>query len=250
MSYDIDTRVKACDHYQQRERLQIAEDFRTLQNVSQSDYGLRAKVTATNSVKFFVSGVEIPRNHEVYAWELVSESVVGDETRHWIRFKRPIRLTNLTYEAAYFTSQPFCLKCNGYGKVSDATISASGSFVHVVDHDKLSQRVLKFLLTSTCAFYPQFTSRLKEFIGRKFGLSLTEEDISYECVNSLENMRNVQVAQRSVQSLSPQEILRSVDSVVSKRDPDDPTMVRARIKLSSYGPSQMSPLQLVIRTKN
>lgn len=250
MSYDIDTRVRPCDHYQQKERQTLStDDFRTLFNVVQPDIGLRAPVSSLNAVKVYVSGVSIPSGHENYGWELVEGFSVNGEKRHRVRFRKQVRLTNLTFEVAYFTTQAYCLKCNGYGRVSDTAISAAGSLIHVTDHNKLTQRSLKFLLTSTCVFYPQFTSRLKEFIGRKFGLSLTEEDISYECMTALENMKNIQIAQKNVQSLSPQEILRSVDSVISKRDTDDPTLVRTKIQLSSYGPNQVNPLQLAIRTK-
>jgi len=249
MSYDFDTRVKPCDHYQRLERQVIStDDFRTLSNADRLDIGLRARTTSLATIKLFVSGVEIPRNHPNYAWEVIEDPMVLGEIRQRIRFKNQMRLTNLVYDVAYFTSQPYCLKCNGYGKVSDTKINSVGSYLHIVDHDKLSQRILKFLLTSECSFYPRFTSRLKEFIGRKFGLSLTEEDISYECVTALENMRNIQIAQKNVQSLTPQEILRSVDSVVSIRDASDPTIVKTQIKVSSYGPAQVNALTLAIRT--
>lgn len=249
MSYDLDARVKPCDHYQRLERQSLSlSDFRSLSNSEHSELGLRAPVASINSVRLFMNGVELPKDHPLYAWEIINKEVLVQEQRQAIRFKHQIRMTNAVFEVNYFTSQPYCLKCNGYGRVADFTINGSGSLLHVNDHYKLVQRVLKFLLTSNCAFYPQFTSRLKEFIGMKFGLTLTEEDITYECMNALENMRNIQISQANVQALSPQEILKSVDSVISNRDSADPTTVRTKIQVSSYGPDRVSPISLAIRT--
>jgi hypothetical protein len=249
MSYDLDARVKPCDHYQRLERQVLSSsDFRLLNNAEHPELGLRAPVTSVSSVKLFMNGVEIPKDHPQFAWEIVNQTVLVDEQRQQLRFKQQVRMTMATFEVNYYTSQPFCLKCNGYGKVADFTINGSGALLHVNDHYKLVQRILKFLLTSNCAFYPQFTSRLKEFIGMKFGLTLTEEDITYECMNALENMRNIQISQANVQALTPQEILKSVDSVISSRDTNDPTTVRTKIQVSSYGPDRVAPISLAIRT--
>ena len=249
MSYDLDARVKPCDHYQRLERQTLSlDDFRSLHNSEHTELGLRASVSSLSNVKLFMNGVEIPKEHPEFAWELINQIVLVQEQRQQIRFKKQIRMSSATFEVSYFTSQPYCLKCSGYGKVADFTINGTGALLHVNDHYKLIQRVLKFLLTSKCAFYPQFTSRLKEFIGMKFGLTLTEEDITYECMNTLENMRNIQISQANVQALTPQEILKSVDSVISKRDTADPTTVRTKIQVSSYGPDQVAPISLAIRT--
>ncbi len=249
MSYDFDVRNKPCDHYQIKERVTLSDDFRTLINVDHPEWGIRGAVSSTTSLKLFLNGVEVPSNHETYAWDLLPDLEALGEKRYKIVFKRQVRM-NGTFHVSYYTTSAYCLKCNGYGKTNDFTISASGSFIHITEHNKLIQRVMKFLLTSNCAFYPQFTSRLKEFIGRKFGLSLTEEDISYECITALENLRNIQVSQRNVQTLTPQEILKGIESVDSKRDTVDPTIVKTQIRVSSYGPDQVAPLNLAIRTKN
>jgi hypothetical protein len=250
MSYDFDVRNKACDHLQTKERQTLSDDLRTLVNINHPEWGIRGAVASSSTVKLYMNGVEIPSGHAQYAWSLVPDLDALGDKRYKIMFANQLRFTQAIFEVSYFTAPAYCLKCNGYTQTNDFTISSQGSFVHVTDHNKLIQRVMKFLLSSSCPFYPRFTSRLKEFIGRKFGLSLTEEDISYECITALENMRNIQVTQKNVQLLSPEEILRNVESVDSKRDSVDPTIVKTQIRVSSYGPDRVNPLNFAIRTKN
>lgn len=250
MSYDFDVRNKACDHFQVKERLTLTTDFRTLVNQNHWEWGMRGSVASFNTVRLFMNGVEIPSNHAQYSWQLVPDtSGIGDK-RYKIIFDNQLRFTQGVFEVSYFTIAAYCLKCNGYNQANDFTKNGRGSIIHVNDHSKLTQKIMKLLLTSTCAFYPQFTSRLKGFIGKKFGLSLTEEDISYECIQSLENLRNIQLAQKNIQLLTPQEILRDIESVSSKRDSVDPTIVKTQLSVSSYGPDRVAPLNLAIRTKN
>jgi len=249
MSYDLDGRIKTCDHHQQMERQSLSlDDFRSLYNTAQPNLGLRATVTSTSTVELFLNGVKIPQDHPIFGWDLVHSLSPALEPRQQIVFRQQMRMANGVFEVNYYTQKSMCLKCNGYGKVADYSINTVGVLLHVTDYNKLTQRILKFLLTSTCPFYPQFTSRLKTFIGMKFGLTLTEEDITYECMNTLENMRNIQIAQANIQTLTPAEILKSVDSVISKRDPVDPTTVKTVIQASSYGPGQVGSISLAIRT--
>jgi hypothetical protein len=154
----------------------------------------------------------------------------------------------LLIEVQYVTIAAYCLKCNGYSKTNDYRVSKAGVFLHVNDYDKLVQRIYKFLLTSTCKFYPSFTSKLKEFVGKKIGGALTEEDITYECVTSLDNLKRIQVAQRTVQLLTPQEVLKDIESVTTKRDDYDPTIVRTQMKVSAFGIPRSVPLTFTIRT--
>ena len=249
MSYDFDTRPSPCDHYQRNERVVVSTaDYRTLVNYVTPYVYMRGILSSPSSVKVKMGGVYIPSNHPTYGWSVLPDSTSTFEKRFKVVFNNQNRMTGLIMELEYFSTIDSCLKCNGYGKTTDFTESNLGVYIHVTEHNKLIQRVNKFLLSSVCDFYPALTSQLKTFIGRKFGISLTEDDISQEVVNSLENLRNIQLAQATVQTLSPQEILRNVESVTSIVDSVDPTLVTTQATISSYGPTRPNPLTFVLRT--
>lgn len=252
MSYDFDVSFKPCDHSQKKERMIISsDDWRTVLYADRPEVRMRGNVSSANTVRLYIGGVEIPRDHEIYGWDLLDdENSIYPERKSKIYFRRQVRLTNLVLEVDYTTHVEYCLKCNGYGQTNDFALNTKGTFLHVTEHPKLLQRIVKFLLTSRCAFYPIFTSKLKEFIGRKFGITLTEEDISYECMTSLENLKNIQIAQKTVQFLSPQEILRDIESVESQRDQFEPSRVKTRLRVSSYGKERVNPLSFILRTRN
>lgn len=250
MSYDFDLRLKPCDHLQLKERMAISrDDFRTLLNFNQPSDRMRGPIAAKATTRLFFSGIEIPRNHMVYGWDiLVDELSVKSDQKSKIVFKHPVRLTNVLIQVQYVTIAAYCLKCNGYSKTNDYIADSTGSFRHVTEYDKLVQRIYKFLLTSRCVFYPAFTSRLKDFVGRKYGASLTDDDISFECINALDNLKQIQIAQKNVQFLTPQEVLRDIESIRTKRDTYDPTIVQTQMKVSAYGIPRPVPLAFTIRT--
>ena len=249
MSYDFDIRPSPCDHFQRRERVAISlDDNRTLVNYFNTNIYMRGILSAPSTVQVRMGGVVIPSTHATFGWSVKEDTDSYYEKRYKVVFNQPVRVTGLLIELTYCATQASCLKCNGYGKLTDFTESNRGVFMHVTEHNKLIQRVNKFLLTSRCDFYPSLTSALKTFVGRKYGLSLTEDDITQEVVNTLEKLRNIQLSQRSIQTLSPQEILRSVDSVTTVRDTNDPTILTSKASISSYGPNSPNPLTFVLRT--
>lgn len=250
MSYDFDTRLAPCDHIQLKERMVIDQsDFRTLLYAARTSERMRGPIAAKVSLRLFISGVEVPPTHLVYGWQILSDELsVKSDQKSKIVFKQPVRLVGLLIQLQYATLPAYCLKCNGYSKTNDYKINKGGVFLHVSDYDKLVQRIYKFLLTSTCKFYPSFTSKLKEFVGKKIGGALTEEDITYECVTALDNLKRIQVAQRTVQLLTPQEVLKDIESVSTKRDAYDPTIVRTQMKVSAFGIPKSVPLTFTIRT--
>lgn len=248
MSYDFDLRLSPCDHSQKRERMEVAQDFRTLIYGDTQHY-MRAPVSSEASVKLFIDGTEIPRNHETYGWDLFpDETSVPPERRLKVMFRFPFRLHDAPIEISYACIPAYCLKCNGYQKTHDFKIEQTGTFRHISEYEKLLLRVQKFLLTSRCNFYPAYTSRLKDFVGQKFGLSLSEEDVTYECVTSLDSLKTIQQAQRSVQSLAPQEVLKDVESIDVSRDQVDPSLVKTSILVSSFGEPRPKPFTFAIRT--
>lgn len=225
------------------------DDFKTLVFADRISERMRAPVSAQGSVRLFISNVEVARDHEVYGWELLKDELsVAPDQKSKIVFNNPVRLVKPLITIQYTTLPGYCLKCNGYSKTNDYKIDQSGVFLHITEYNKLVQRIYKFLLTSTCPFYPNFTSRLKDFVGRKFGGSITEDDVTYECVTALDNLKRVQIAQKGVQFLTPQEILRDIESIKTVRDSYDPTIVQTKMLVSSFGVPRPTPLAFTIRT--
>ena len=248
MSYDFDLKLAPCDHLQIRERMTISQDFRTLRHQESNGY-MRGPVSAKGSVRLFISGQEILPSHETYGWEILpDETSVASDQRSKIVFRYPFRLSNVLIEVQYVTIPAYCLKCNGYSKTNDFKVERTGTFNHITEYDKLVQRVYKFLLTSKCPFYPTLTSRLKDFVGRKIGGALTEDDITYECLTTLDNLKQIQQTQKTVQTLSPQEVLKNVESISTERDKADPSLVSTKMTISSFGVPRPSPLAFTIRT--
>ena len=254
MSYDFDVRLSSCDHLQLKERMVIDQtDLRTLLYASPNPYQdalhIRGTVAAKSSVKLFISGVQVPQNHPIYGWDVLPDTSfpVASQLSKLV-FRKQVRLTGPVIEIQYVTISAYCLKCNGFSKVNDYTIAKNGSFTHVWDVNKLVQRVYKFLLTSSCVFYPAFTSQLKNFIGQKY--IGTEDAISNECSNSLDNLKRIQLAQKNVQVLTPHEVLKDIQSINSVRDTSDPTIVTTNMIISSYGTPMPIPLAFTLQTTN
>ena len=155
MSYDFDLRLKPCDHLQLKERMLISTgDFRTLVFADRPNERMRGPIASKAPTRLFFSGVEVPRDHPVYGWDiLVDELSVKTDQKSKIVFRQQVRLTNVLIQVQYITIAAYCLKCNGYSKTNDYQLDRAGSFLHITEYDKLVQRIYKFLLTSSCTFF-------------------------------------------------------------------------------------------------
>jgi hypothetical protein len=212
---------------------------------------MRAPINNVNSLRLRVSGVLVEPNHPVFGYDIEKDNltIANEEQRSKIVFKRPVSLGNQLIEVSYLTLQPYCLKCNGTGKVSDYKRASSGSLLHVTGLEKLAQRSLKFVLTSRCPFYPSLTTQVKNFVGRKFGVSISEEEVNYEVTQALQKLKQIQLAQRDVQHLDPQEILKDIVSIEAVRDKADPSIIRVSIRVSSYAKQGNANLKFAMRSR-
>lgn len=248
MSYDYLILPSACDHLVRAERLAIMQDNRTLYSVAHTTEYMDRSVNGTSTLKLFMDGVEIPREHADYGWRVLpDENSVQPHQKSKIVFNRPVRLRNIILEASYTTIAAHCNKCGGTSKMSDYSINQEGSLTHVIKRDKLTQKILKFLLTSKCPFYPGLVSQLKTFVGRKYGRSLSADDISSEVSYAMDNLKSVQALQANYQDMDPEEILRSVDSVTSTRDKTDPRLVRTTV-LATTSTGSPNKVNIGLRT--
>ena len=247
MSYDIFTRLSNCDHTQTGERYVVdSYDFRTLHLAANPAINMRAPINGQAQFKLYISGKLVDSNHPVYGYDIVRDEnrVLTSDVFFKVVFKRPVRAYVPLIELRYITTKPFCVKCSGHGTINDYKQANSGGLVHTVGVNKLVQKSMKFVLTSQCPFYPQFTCPLKDYIGRKFSITITEADVSSQVTLALENLKNIQSVQRTVQTLTPQETLKDITSVVTTVV--DPTSLSVAIALASYGSVNSIPVNFTL----
>lgn len=259
MSYDYNVLARepqtnkpigACNHQISFERYVVnQDDFRTLNYAAQTALNMRAPINGAQSVQIWIAGEEVDASDPTYGWQIVKDtnriSAPTTDTFYKIVFNKPVRLVIPLIEVSYFTRQPYCLKCSGTGFLNDFKVSNRG-FLQCTQNTKLAQKALKWILTSTCPFYPNFVCQLKAYIGRKLGIQITETDIQTQVLNALTQMQRVQRAQSTVQSLDPGEILKDIVNVQAVIDPNDPTAVVVTATVSSYS-GQTAPLGFTLR---
>lgn len=251
-TYDFNTLQKACDHQQHLERYQVnPQDLKTLQFIGNPSLNMRGPINGTAVVQIFIHGEPIEPTDPTYGYQ-----ILGDPTRlqisagpdgqleffYKIVFNKEVRLVRPLIEVNYITVQGYCLKCNGTGVINDLTQSSTGSTIRIYGLFKLSQRVLKMVLSSQCAFYPQFTCPIKAFIGRKFGITITDADIANAVMAALQNLKNIQAAQNAFQTLQPEETLRDFTNISAIQDTVDPTVVHVSGTIISFTSSNINTL--------
>jgi hypothetical protein len=247
MSYDFNTRVTPCDHRQIGERMVVdISDFRTLHLAANPVLNMRAPINGQTLVQVHVAGKLVQANDATYGYDITVDTnrIQTSDIFYKIMFKNAVRWFTPLIEVSYVTLKPYCLKCSGSGQLNDFKKANTGSLMHINGNDKLIQRVLKFVLTSRCAFYPQFTCKLKDYIGKK--LLATPADVSSQIIDALTNLKNIQAAQKTIQSLAPQEMLKDVTNVKSAIDPSDPTRMRVSATVSAYGTSTTLPVSFTL----
>lgn len=243
MSYDLDTKFANCDHRQTWERYVVDSfDLKTLHLAANPELNMRAPINGQAAVRIWISGALVSPNHPIFGYSIVPDTNRVETTdQFWkIMFNKQVRGYTPLIEVSYVTTQGFCLKCSGSGLAADLKKANSGSFLHVVGTEKLAQRVLKYTLTSRCPFYPSLTCRVKDMVGRKLGVGITDTDVSTEVVNSLTKLKTVQSAQRNVQNLDPSEMLRDVANVVTSNP--DPTSLAVSASIIAYGIDSVIPV--------
>lgn len=234
MSYDYLMLPRACDHQITAERLAISDDFRTLFSVDIPSQRMSSPINGVATVRLKFNGQDVPTNHPEFGWGVEDDELaVWPDRRSKLVFKNPVYLRDVIIEAAYVTTAAYCWKCGGTSLVPDVSLAQSGAFTRVIKRKKLVQKALKFLLTSKCPFYSNLTCQLREYVGRKFGHTLTAEDVSMEVMTTLDNMRAVQGLQAKYQRLDAEEILQSVDGVTANQDQNDPTVIRVTVDVTS-----------------
>lgn len=241
------TPIGACDHAISFERYVVNQiDFRTLNYASNTAINFRAPINGSD-IEIWIAGEEIFQNDPTYGWQLLKDDnrLGTTDIFYKVVFNKPVRLVIPLIEVSYITRQQYCLKCSGLGTLNDLKPSSTG-FMHITQNPKLAQKALKWILTSTCPFYPNFICLLKAYIGQKISIQITETDIQTQVLSALTQMQTVQRAQATVQSLDPAEILKDISNVTAIIDPTDPTAVRVSASVTSYA-GTVAPLGFTLR---
>jgi hypothetical protein len=232
LSYDFDTRASVCDHQSLDRYIVDPDDFVSLRWKGDTSYYMRAPINGLSKVQVFISGVLISPTDPNYGYQFVRDLTRTQESGelfYKIVFNKSQRFVTPLIEVQYFTRQTYCLKCINVGRVNDFKPISSGSIAPIDGNQKLLLRSMKWVLTSVCQFYPSFTCPIKTYIGRKFGLAITDSDIQNSAYTALQNMKTVQVAQATVQTLTPTEVLQSISGVTATTDSATPTLVNISI---------------------
>lgn len=243
--------IGACNHSISFERYVVdTDDFRTLHYLGNPAIDMRAPINGFSTVQMWISEEEVQQNDPTYGWQITKDAnrvdtLTGD-TFYKILFNKPVRIVLPLIEVSYTTLQSYCLKCSGLGSLNDLKPSVSGTFQEITQTSKLVQKSLKWILSSTCAFYPTFVCVIKSYIGRKLGIQITETDIQTSVLNALTQMQQVQNAQGTVQSLDPAEILKDIVNISVSIDPNDPTSVQVSPTVSSFL-GTVAPLGFTLR---
>lgn len=202
---------------------------------------MRAPINATGLVEVYIAGKKIDKNDPLLGYSFTRdadmEKYLSDynvtEMFYKLMFNSPQRVMRQIIEVTYYTFNNFCLKCLGTGYVTDFEPAVGGSFKRVSSTDKLAQKSLKWILTSSCSFYPTFTCPLKKFASKKYGIQFMDSDIANAVMTTLNKMKRVQSLQESQQTLDPSEILQNITGVSANES--GPSQLNVSFTLQAIG---------------
>ena len=226
------------------------QDFKTLHIASNVSINMRAPINGQSLVQLFIGGKLVSPNDAVYGYTISPDLnyIQTSDKFYKIMFKKPVRWYVPLIEVSYLTIKNYCLKCGTAGQLNDIKPASNGSIQHILGTDKMVQRVLKMVLTSKCQFYPQFVCLIKDYIGKKYGVTITDADISNQVMTALQNLKQIQSAQRTVQALDPQEMLKDVQNLQTVVI--DPNSVAVSADLTSYGTANATPVSFSLTTSD
>lgn len=251
MSYDYSLQSAACDHVVVRERYAIDFlDFKTLHYYYDQTLNMRAPINAPQALQLYFKGVLVPSDHPQLGYSCVVDPTRIQTGYKFLKvvFNQPVRMLNPLIELNYITRAAFCPKCQGSGVVSDWQVENDGSLAEVTLAPKLSQQILKYILTSNNPFNPALTCPVVSYLGQKEVSTITTNNITQAVNKILATYMSIQRAQRTVQHLDPQEMLKSVNSVVTTQSATDPTNFNIALTVTTYGSSQPIPVNLNLTT--
>jgi hypothetical protein len=225
-------------------------DFRTLHYAKDPTLNMRAPINGVSAVKVFLKGVQVAIDDPNFGYSIVPDPLRLEPgyTFSKIMFNKQVRLSRPLIEVSYLTRQGFCLQCSGTGQVRDWSVSHSGALVRVEKTDKLVQQSLKYILSSKNPPSPNLVSHLKDYVAKKFNLTVSASDIATEITRVLQAYQAIQGSQKTVQTLDPAEILRDIQNASVQQDPENPNLIYVSLTVTAYGATKPIPLNIALQT--
>lgn len=118
----------------------------------------------------------------------------------------------------------------------DISIKSDGSIRTVTDTPKLRQDILKIILTplGSNRFHPWYGCSISEnLIGRDFPDNLIEVEAQTTIQQSLERLRQLQLAQSTTQQVSLGELITSIGPISINRNPIDLRQINIRVAVTT-----------------
>ena len=246
MSEDLKVLIE-CDHRVLDERFFIDErDFRTVffpYPIANSQLIVRINgylIDPLNSIHGYGSSNTVGG---------ISINLFVDETsvsprRQKLVFNLPQAADDII-EISYTSPAAYCQKCFGTGLVYDYQVKSDGSgFTKVTGISKLRQDCLKAILTVRASnpFHVWAGTSIESLVGEKYS-EIALFELKREIGNVLNNLRNMQIRQSGYQTVTPDELLSSVDNISIIRDVYDPTLILIEVDVTSNSGQSVSITQ-------
>lgn len=211
-----------CPHKVYWEHLELESDRRSLKPL---------RPPSSESVTLRVNGFVVTRDNLVWGYDLVKDPARIDGGR-MVYFRNKIKSTGDLFEFSYNTSASNCRRCAGLRVEDDFFFNPLGLIVILKDEAKLTQDMRKFVITkrSSNSFHPYIGAGIIEMIGSKLlDAGFTEVTMTEEIVETLENLKNLQLQQQNIQTVTDREFIYRVILVNVQQSKIDPSVFNVQV---------------------
>lgn len=118
----------------------------------------------------------------------------------------------------------------------DILLGADGDVQTISGIEKLKQDIIKILITEIGSnrYQPWYGSRLDErLIGTAQDTNMIVDEVYYAIGEALDRLKKLQQAQQSMQGVTPDELIQSVQDIMVKKSPIDPRNLFIIVKILS-----------------
>jgi len=216
VSFDFSL-AHVCPHRVQQERLTIESDRRSLRPL---------RPPANESVQLWVNGYSVAKDNAIWGYNLIQDPLRVDGGKK-IYFNHALKSTGDLFELSYNTTAQNCRRCASLRLEDDFFFNPLGLVVTVEQEQKLIQDMRKFVITTRASnrFHPYIGTAIAEMIGTKITDSgFVEVTLTEEIVDTLENLKSLQIQQQTIQEVTDREFIYRVILVNAKQSEIDPSV--------------------------
>ncbi len=217
MSFELSL-SHVCPHRTQQEHLSLdLTDRRSLRPL---------RPPANESVQLWVNGYLVDSSNTVWGYDLIQDPLRIDHGKK-LYFRKRIKSSGDLFELSYNTTATNCRRCAGLRIEDDIFFNPLGLVVTLEEEQKLTQDMRKFVITQRASnhFHPYVGTSITELIGTKISDSgFVEVSLTEEVVDTLENLKSLQLQQQTVQLVTDKEFIFRVILVDVKQSKIDPSV--------------------------